>query len=147
MMGHRRVPRASTYHDEEEAKWEPSTGSDELALVRVVLEGVDQKDQQCTAEELVEESADLGQVGRWVCGKDTSGGVGGRWNSAKIASAFICVDGVNVVAIDDTGGGKSTEELCDDIHWESSPWELSVHTRRETDGRAETTISWASEST
>ena len=127
-----------TYHDEEQAKWEPSTASDERALVGVILECEDHEHEDRAGQELFEELSGLGSEVRWIGSEDA--GRGGVSTDRSDTVTFNHVDSVDVVGVYDTSSQECSKDLCDPVHWQTSPWELAEQTAGEGDG-------WVQEST
>lgn len=121
---------------EEQREWEPAPRSTELALIAIILQRKDDKHEDGAGDELAEELARFRQVGLRVRAKDGGGGCLGRRDGAEVGAAFVGVDAVDVVGVDDAGRAEPAEQLCEEVDGKAAPGEFAKETVGEGDGRA-----------
>lgn len=113
-----------TEHEEEESEREPIAATLGDAVVGIIFEGEDDEHEDRTGDEFREELVGATDEGLGICCEDTCRG-GGRWRRGADSDTFIVVDGGNVVGVNDGGGSETAHDLSEEVHGESSPWELA----------------------
>lgn len=131
-------------HEEEECEREPVAAALGDTVVGVVLESEDDEHQNCAGDEFGEELVSATDEGLGVGCEDTSRG-GGRGGRGADSDTFVVVDGGDVIGVDDGSGSETAHDLSEEVHGESSPWELAEQTVGEGRGGVEVCAGVASD--
>lgn len=123
---------ASTNTEDDEEKTQRCQWSS--SDVTLIFQSVNQEHEQTTGDQFREKLSRLGHEWLWVGAEDSGcGGFTVSRDCADVGTSLIDIDGGFIVGVYDAGSAHGSEDLCEGVNWEFSPWEFSEDTIGECD--------------